>query len=58
LFDPVVYLAPLGGPLTASVGALMLTSALVLLGLLAVLRSSARLRSRWLALVAVLAIAA
>src|SRR5215207_3875706 len=58
LFDPVVYLAPLGGPLTASVGALMLTSGLVLLGLLAVLRSSARLRSRWLALAAVFAIAA
>ena len=58
LFDPVVYLAPLGGPLTASVGALMLTSGLVLLGLLAVLRSSARLRSRWLALAAVLATAA
>jgi signal transduction histidine kinase len=58
LFDPVVYLAPLGGPLTASVGALMLTSGLILLGLLAVLRSSARLRSRWLALIAVLAIAA
>jgi two-component system nitrogen regulation sensor histidine kinase NtrY len=58
LFDPVVYLAPLGGPLTASVGALMLTSSLVLLGLLAVLRSSARVRSRWLALAAVLGIAA
>ena len=57
LFDPVVYLAPTGGPLTASVGALMLTSALVLLALLAALRSSARLRSRWLALLAVLAIA-
>ncbi|HUQ80986.1 MAG TPA: ATP-binding protein, partial [Gemmatimonadaceae bacterium] len=58
LFDPVVYLAPLGGPLTASVGALMLTSGIVLLGLLAVLRSPARLRSRWMALVLVLAIAA
>jgi len=58
LFDPVVYLAPLGGPLTASVGALMLTSGLVLLGLLAVLRSPARLPSRWLAFFAVLAIAA
>ena len=58
LFDPVVYLAPLGGPLTASVGALMLTSGIALLGLLAMLRSSARLRSRWLALGAVLAIAA
>src|SRR6185503_15496099 len=58
VFDPVVYLAPLGGPLTASVGALMLTSGLGLLGLLAVLRSPARLRSRWFALLAVLAIAA
>jgi two-component system nitrogen regulation sensor histidine kinase NtrY len=58
LFDPVVYLAPLGGPLTASVGALMLTSALVLLGLLAVLRSSVRMRSRWRALFGVLVIAA
>jgi len=58
LFDPVVYLAPLGGPLTASVGALMLTSGIMLLGLLAVLRSSARLRSRWLALGVVLVIAA
>ena len=58
LFDPVVYLAPLGGPLTASVGALMITSGLTLLGLLAVLRSLVRLRSRWLAFGAVLAIAA
>ena len=57
LFDPVVYLAALGGPLTASVGALMLTSGLALLGLLAVLRSSTRLRSRWTAFVAVVAIA-
>jgi two-component system, NtrC family, nitrogen regulation sensor histidine kinase NtrY len=57
LFDPVVYLAGLGGPLTASVGALMLTSGLVLLGLLAVLRSSVRLRSRWTAFVAVLVVA-
>jgi signal transduction histidine kinase len=57
LFDPVVYLAPLGGPLTASVGALMLTSGLVLLGLLAVLRSATRVRSRWVALFGVLAIA-
>src|SRR5687768_7863874 len=58
LFDPVVYLAALGGPLTASVGALMLTSGLVLLGLLAVLRSSVQLRSRWTAFVAVVGIAA
>jgi signal transduction histidine kinase len=58
MFDPVVYLAPLGGALTASVGALMLTSGLVLLGLLTVLRSSVRLRSRWIALIVVLVIAA
>jgi signal transduction histidine kinase len=57
IFDPVVYLAPLGGPLTASVGALMLTSGLVLLGLLAVLRSPKVLRSRWIAFAAVLGIA-
>ena len=57
LFDPVVYLAPLGGPLTASVGALMLTSGLVLLGLLTVLRSPVRLRSRIVAVVVVLGIA-
>ena len=58
LFDPVVYLAPLGGPLTASVGALMLTSGLVLLGLLAALRAPVRRPSRWLARLAVVAIAA
>jgi hypothetical protein len=58
LFDPVVYLAPLGGPLTASVGALVITSSLTLLALLAVLRSSARLRWRWLSVGAVLVIAA
>src|SRR5688500_12122245 len=57
IFDPVVYLAQFGGPLTASVGALMLTSGLVLLGLLTVLRSSVRLRSRWVALFVVLGIA-
>ena len=57
LFDPVVYLAPLGGPFTASVGALVLTSGLVLLGLLTVLRSPVRLRSRWIAFIVVLVIA-
>ena len=57
LFDPAYYFAPLGGPFTASIGALGITSALVLLGLLGVLRSRARIRSRALAFVAVLVIA-
>ncbi|HUF25431.1 MAG TPA: ATP-binding protein [Gemmatimonadaceae bacterium] len=57
LFDPGVYFAPLGGPFTASIGALGLTSALILLALLGVLRSRIWLRSRWLALTAVLVIA-
>jgi signal transduction histidine kinase len=58
LFDPLVYYAPLGGPFTSSVGALALTSALLLLALFTVLRSRARLRSRWLALLFVVAVAA
>ena len=58
LFDPALYFAPLGGPYTASVGALGLTGAVALLGLLATLRSTTRLRSRWLALAIVLVIAA
>jgi two-component system nitrogen regulation sensor histidine kinase NtrY len=45
LFDPTVYSAQLGGPYTASVGALALSSAILLLGLLSVLR--ARARSSW-----------
>ena len=56
LFDPSLYFAPLGGPFTASAGALGLTSGVLLLGLLALLR--ARLRAaRWAALLAVLVIA-
>ncbi len=57
LFDPTYYFAPLGGPFTASVGALGLTSALVLLGLLAVLRRRPRPLTRWAAVLVVLAIA-
>ena len=57
LFDPAYYFAPLGGPFTASIGALGITSALVLLGLLGVLRSRARIRSRAIAFFAVLVIA-
>jgi signal transduction histidine kinase len=45
LFDPTVYSATLGGPFTASVGALALSSAILLLALLTVLR--ARARASW-----------
>lgn len=38
LFDSAVYFTPLGGPLTANAGALLLTTSLVLLGLLALVR--------------------
>ena len=58
LFDPAIYFAPLGRPFTANIGALGLTSALLLLGLLALLRARVRFPSRWLAGLAVLAIAA
>lgn len=54
LFDPTYYFAPLGGALTATVGALMLSGGLVLLALLALLRSGARLRSRWAAVIVTL----
>jgi two-component system nitrogen regulation sensor histidine kinase NtrY len=42
LFDPAVYSAKLGGPFTASVGALALSSAMLLLALLSVLRTHVR----------------
>ena len=56
LFDPAIYFAPLGGPLTASAGALGLTSGLMLLGVLALLRSRLTV-PRWAALLIVLVIA-
>ena len=56
LFDPAIYFAQLGGPLTASAGALGLTSGLLLLGVLALLRSRLGV-PRWAALLAVLLIA-
>jgi signal transduction histidine kinase len=58
LFDPAIYYAELGGPFTASVGAFALTAALVLLGLIALLRSPSRIRSRGAAIALVLTIAA
>ena len=57
LFDSAVYFTPLGGPLTANAGALLLTSALVLLGLLAVVRRHRTGLGRPAAFVAVLLVA-
>jgi signal transduction histidine kinase len=57
VFDPAVYYVPLGGPLTGSVGALAASSALVLLGVLTVLRGAPLTRSRWLAVAVVMLIA-
>ena len=56
LFDPTVYFTALGGALTANAGALGLTSAIVLLGLLTVLRRGRR-PSRWTTAVIVLLVA-
>ncbi|HEY0972645.1 MAG TPA: ATP-binding protein, partial [Gemmatimonadales bacterium] len=42
LFDPSFYFAPLGGPYTASVGALGITSGLLLLALFAIPRRTGR----------------
>ena len=42
LFDPAAYYAQIGGPFTASAGALGITSAIVLLGLIAVIRRRKR----------------
>ena len=58
LFDPAIYYAELGRAFTASVGAFAITAALVLLGLIALLRSPSRIQSRPAAIVLVLAIAA
>jgi two-component system, NtrC family, nitrogen regulation sensor histidine kinase NtrY len=56
LFDPTVYFAEIGGAYTASVGSLALGGALVLLGLLILLRARGRIASRLLAVVVVVAI--
>ena len=56
-FDPALYYAEFGGALTANPGAFLLTAALVLVGVLALLRSSVRVPSRPVALILVLAIA-
>ncbi|MGQ0713586.1 MAG: ATP-binding protein [Gemmatimonadaceae bacterium] len=56
LFDPTVYSAKLGGPFTASVGALAATSAILLLALLTVLRARARAAWRPAAMVIVVVV--
>jgi two-component system, NtrC family, nitrogen regulation sensor histidine kinase NtrY len=49
LFDPTVYYAEVGGPFTASVGALGAAATIVLLALLLRLRRGLRLSRRWMA---------
>ncbi|HEV7705595.1 MAG TPA: hypothetical protein VGO46_14960, partial [Gemmatimonadaceae bacterium] len=55
-FDPTVYYAEVGGPFTASVGALGVAAAIVLLALLLALRRGLRLRRKWIAIPIVIAI--
>jgi two-component system nitrogen regulation sensor histidine kinase NtrY len=57
-FDPTVYYAEVGGPFTASVGALGAAAAIVLLALLLVLRRGVRLQRRWIAIPIAIAILA
>ncbi len=57
LFDPAYFFVASGGPFTGSVGALALTCALVLLGLLATLRARVGLRTRGQGVLAVAVIA-
>jgi two-component system nitrogen regulation sensor histidine kinase NtrY len=49
LLDPTYFYSPIGGPLTASVGALALTSAIAALGALAIIQAGIRIRPRVLA---------
>ena len=58
LFDPTVYYAEVGGPFTASVGALAAAATIVLLALLLTLRRGVHLPRNWLAVPIVLAILA
>ena len=48
-FDPTVYYSEMGGPFTASIGALVIAATIVLLALLLLLRRGVRLRRRWIA---------
>ena len=57
LFDPRSYFAPLGGPLTSTAAALLITAALVLAVVMLALRIPPKRPGRWLALLLVVAIA-
>jgi len=57
LFDPAVYFTPRGGPLTGNAGALAATSALVLLGVLAIFRRRAQPLRGWSAALTILVVA-
>ncbi len=57
VFDPTFYFVESGGRLTANAGALAITSALLLLGVLSALRAGARPPSRTQALLGVLVVA-
>ncbi|MCA0376645.1 MAG: HAMP domain-containing protein [Gemmatimonadetes bacterium] len=57
VFDPSTYFAPMGGPLTSTAAALLITAALALAVLLFALRSSRRRRGHVLAVGALLVIA-
>jgi signal transduction histidine kinase len=50
LFDPALYFTPKGGPLTGNAGALATTSAITLLGILAIFRRRAKPLPRWSAI--------
>ena len=50
LFDPAYYFTAKGGPLTGNAGALAATSAIVLLGILAILRRRSTSMRRWQAI--------
>jgi len=49
ILDPTYFFSPIGGPLTASVGALAITSAIAALGALAIIQAGIRIRPRILA---------
>ena len=57
LFNPALYFTPLGGALTANAAALGLTSALVLLLLLAAVRHQGRVWNRWVGVGVVVVVA-
>jgi two-component system nitrogen regulation sensor histidine kinase NtrY len=57
LFDPAVYFTAKGGPLTGNAGALTTTSAIVLLGVLAVFRRQGHRVSRLGAIITILLVA-